>query len=68
MLVLQDQRRWRFVTFEDSDFDPGFDTESAPDQVHVLHIAVFADNAATSTMSISACYRTDNGAISLRRL
>ena len=68
VLVLQDQRRWRFVTFEDSDFDPGFDTELAPDQVHVLRIAVFADNAATSTMSISACYLTDNGAISLRRL
>src|SRR5262252_3568133 len=44
VLLLEEGARWRIVTFEDQDFDPGFSTELAPDHEHVLRVAVFADN------------------------
>jgi hypothetical protein len=49
VLYLRDGNRWRLVTFEDQDFDPGFATELPLDQAHRLRISVFADNAQTAT-------------------
>ena len=66
MLVLQEGARWRIVTFEDGDFDPGFSTELAPDREHVLQLAVFADNASTATCALVASVRVPDGAISVR--
>jgi hypothetical protein len=54
VLVLEAGARWRLVTFEDPDFDPGFSTELPPDREHVLQVALFADNAATATCSLVA--------------
>jgi len=45
VLCLRERSVWQIVTFEDDDFDPGFTTELAGDQHHVLQLAVFADNA-----------------------
>jgi hypothetical protein len=66
VLCLDNGRHWRIVTFEDSDFDPGFCTDLAPDQEHVLHIAVFSDNADTRTLSLVAGFRSVDGAVTLR--
>lgn len=44
--------RVELVTFDDPDFDPGFPTELALDQRHMMEIAVFADNAETVTRSL----------------
>jgi hypothetical protein len=54
VLVREGGERWRIVTFEDPDFDPGFATELVVSQVHVLRVAVFADNAETvvSTLQV----------------
>ncbi|GAA5194678.1 hypothetical protein GCM10023322_59660 [Rugosimonospora acidiphila] len=38
---------WVLDTFGSEDFDPGFDIRLAVDQVHLLQIALFADNADT---------------------
>jgi hypothetical protein len=57
---------WRIVTFEDSDFDPGFGTDLALDQEHVLRIAVFSDNARTCILSLVAVLRTADGVSTLR--
>ena len=48
VLVLSEQDRWRIVTFEDDDFDPGFPTEFPAVRSHQLQVAVFADNADTA--------------------
>jgi hypothetical protein len=64
VLVLEEETRWRIVTFEDPDFDPGFSTELAPDREHSLRVAVFADNAETATRALVAGMR--GSAISLR--
>ena len=66
VLVLHGRSSWRIVTFEDPDFDPGFDTELSPDQEHVLQVAVFSDNAVTQTLSIAANFRTEDRSIALR--
>jgi hypothetical protein len=66
VLVLEEGARWRIVTFEDQDFDPGFSTELAPDQEHVLRVAVFADNAETAVCALVAVVRAPEGQISLR--
>ena len=66
VLVLEEGARWRIVTFEDQDFDPGFSTELAPDHEHVLRVAVFGDNAATATCALVAIVRAPEGEISLR--
>jgi hypothetical protein len=65
VLVLREGARWRLVTFEDPDFDPGFPTELLPDRDHVLRVAVFADNA-TTTCALVARVRAADGAITLR--
>jgi hypothetical protein len=56
------------VTFEDPDFDPGFEPELRADQRHVLHIAVFADNAETAAVTLVADPASDAGAYSLHSL
>jgi hypothetical protein len=66
VLVLEKGARWRIVTFEDQDFDPGFSTELEPDHEHVLRVAVFADNAATGICALVAIVRAPSGEISLR--
>jgi len=53
VLYLRQGSRWRIVTFEDPDFIPGFTTELAADRHHVLHLAVFSDNAETVTTSLA---------------
>jgi hypothetical protein len=66
VLVLDEGTRWRIVTFEDRDFDPGFSTELAPDHEHALRVAVFADNAMTATCALVAIARAPGGEIILR--
>ena len=66
VLLLCAGTRWRIVTFEDEDFDPGFDVELTPDHEHVLQIAVFADNAVTQTIALAATVHRRSGAIVLR--
>lgn len=68
VLMLHHTSRWRIVTFEDSDFDPGFDLDLSADQEHVLEVAVFSDNAATQTVSLVANIRIDDGSMTLRLL
>jgi hypothetical protein len=48
VLVLLERNRWRIVTFEDDDFDPGFPTELPADRSHDLQVAMFADNVDTA--------------------
>jgi len=38
---------WGIDTFDGGDFDPGFATQLRADQVHVVQVALFADNADT---------------------
>jgi hypothetical protein len=59
VLFLRDgSRRWAIETFTADDFQPGFDTELDVDQLHVLQIALYADNADTITRN----QRVDAGA------
>jgi hypothetical protein len=44
--------RWTIDTFAADDFDPGFSTELDATQQHVVHVTMFADNAATITRSL----------------
>jgi hypothetical protein len=46
--------RWRLVTFEDPDLDPGFATDLPVDGHHVMQLSVFSDNAETVTKSLAA--------------
>jgi hypothetical protein len=43
---------WVIDTFGDPDFDPGFATRLQADQVHVLQVALFADNADTRALTL----------------
>jgi hypothetical protein len=43
---------WMIDTFVDADFDPGFATHLRADQVHVLQVALFADNADTQALTL----------------
>jgi hypothetical protein len=54
VLVLLDRQRWRIVTFEDPDFDPGFSTELRPDHAQGLTVSVYADNAGPTTRDLVA--------------
>jgi hypothetical protein len=44
----------------------GFSTELLPDQEHILRVAVFADNAATTTRTLVARVAAPEGTITLR--
>jgi hypothetical protein len=57
VLFLAGGARWRLVTFDDPDFDPGFATELPREGRHVIRISVFADNADTVTTSLVAANR-----------
>jgi hypothetical protein len=65
VLVLEEGGRWRLVTFEDPDFDPGFSTELPPDQEHNLTLSVYSDTADTVTCALVADVR-GREAITLR--
>jgi hypothetical protein len=54
VLCLVSGARWRLVTFEDPDFEPGFATHLPLDERHVIQISVFADNAHTVTAFLAA--------------
>jgi hypothetical protein len=54
VLCLVSGARWRLVTFEDPDFDPGFATHLPLDEAHVLQISLFADNSHTVTTFLAA--------------
>ena len=43
---------WAIATFQEPDFDPGFTTTLLPGAVHSLEVAVFSDNANTTTMHL----------------
>jgi hypothetical protein len=65
VLSLQQGGRWKIVTFEERDFDPGFSTAILPDHEHILQIAVFSDNADTTTRYLVATVQEDTGEIAL---
>jgi len=54
VLFLADSVRWRLVTFQDPDFDPGFATVLPLEGRHTIEISVFSGNAATATRSLVA--------------
>ena len=67
VLVLNEhEARWRIVTFEDPDFDPGFSTNLEPASEHILRLAVFADNAPTTTCALVASMETSQSKLTLR--
>jgi hypothetical protein len=66
LLLDEEGSHWRIVTFEDPDFDPGFSTDLVPDREHVLRVAVFADNASTTTCALVASVQPSDGKIMLR--
>lgn len=66
VLCLRDGSRWRLVTFEDPDFDPGFTTDLPLDQPHVLRFSVFSDNAHTVTRSLVAEVGSGDGEVKLQ--
>jgi hypothetical protein len=66
VLAFEEGARWRIVTFEGGDFDPGFPTELPPDREHVLEVAVFSDNADTATCHLVATVRAGEEGITLR--
>lgn len=66
VLYLREGSSWRIVTFEDPDFIPGFTTELAADRHHVLHLAVFADEAETAEASLAVKVGSDRESISAR--
>jgi hypothetical protein len=66
VLCLADGSRWRLVTFEDPDFDPGFATDLPLDQPHVLRFSVFSDNAHTVTRSLVAGVGSGDGEVKLQ--
>ncbi|HET9139505.1 hypothetical protein [Actinophytocola sp.] len=51
VLVLAKDSRWRIVTFDAPDFDPGFTTELTAGQEHVLEVAIYCDNTDTDTVA-----------------
>lgn len=66
VLCLFDDSRWRMVTFEDPDFDPGFATDLPLDGQHEVQISVFADNAKTITKTLVARAHPTGGDATLR--
>jgi hypothetical protein len=54
VLCLITGARWRLVTWQDPDFDPGFSTYLPLDEQHVVQISIYADNARTVTRSLCA--------------
>ena len=68
VLCLHVGSRWRLVTFEDPDFDPGFPTELPTDHRHVLRVAIFSDNAHAVTCDLAAVVSNDHRDISLELL
>ena len=66
VLCLLDGSRWRLVTFEDPDFDPGFVTELPVGERHLVQISVFADNAGTVTRSLVAESHSEGGDVKLQ--
>jgi hypothetical protein len=52
VLMLLESAQLKIVTFEDPDFDPGFDTELSVEREHVLRIGVYSDNAETQTLDL----------------
>jgi hypothetical protein len=66
VLCLADGSRWRLVTFEDPDFDPGFTTDLPLDQRHVLRFSVFSDNAHTVTRLLVAEVGSGDGEVKLQ--
>jgi len=63
VLYLRQGARWQIVTFDDPGFIPGFTTELAADHDHVLHLAVFSDNATTATTSLAVKVGADEQSI-----
>ena len=53
VVYLVEGSRWRIDTYAEPDFHPGFTTELPSDGEHVVDVAVFADNAATATCSVT---------------
>lgn len=66
VLCLLEGSRWRLVTFEDPDFDPGFATELPVGERHLVQISVFADNTGTVTRSLVAEAHSTGGDVKLR--
>jgi hypothetical protein len=66
VLCLAHGSRWRLVTFEDPDFDPGFATDLPLDQRHVLRFSVFSDNADTVTRSLVVEAPSSGGEVKLQ--
>ena len=54
VLCLVSGARWRLVTFEDPDFEPGFATHLPLDERHVIQVAIFADNSRTVSALLAA--------------
>jgi len=48
VVYLVEGSRWRIDTYSEPDFHPGFTTEFPSDGEHVVEVAIFADNAATT--------------------
>ena len=65
VLVRAGEDRWRIVTFDDPDFDPGFATELAVLQTHVIQVAVFADNAETVVSTLQVDGRRSENRVEL---
>jgi hypothetical protein len=53
VLCLVPGAKWRLVTFEDPDFEPGFATHLPLDETHILQVSIFMDNWHTSTTFLS---------------
>jgi hypothetical protein len=67
VLTSADPERWRIVTFEDDDFDPGFPTVLELERVHVLRVALFSDNAETRAASLLADGRQPGNVVLAKR-
>jgi hypothetical protein len=66
VLMLLASGQLKIVTFEDPDFDPGFDTELALDREHALRIGIYSDNSETRTLDLVVRASSDGEAIELR--
>jgi hypothetical protein len=53
ILCLVPGAKWRLVTFEDPDFEPGFATHLPLDETHVVQVSIFTDNWHTVTRYLS---------------
>jgi hypothetical protein len=66
VLCLVTGARWRVVTFQDPDFDPGFATQLPLDEQHVVQVAIYADNAHTVTRSLVTEAKTASDEVRLQ--